>query len=442
MDNNDATTTVAAAADAAVVANNNNDNTNNNGRCSVRNCKVQNAEKIQCSGADCRRFAHMICYQGSILMKDSNQRPLPAGCVACCKRCNERANKVILGEEEEMNKRKWESDGKNGANDPHTSMKILLDWWLEEGNYSKFCGKNNEGVKKTQFAARLANKMTAETMSTRSAKQVLSKIGHLEKAWRSAHNFATSETGAGILETDGEQTFKEIVLSKCPYYYELLDIMADRASSNPKCTSYDVLSSNDEDDDVTASNNGSNVINNNNDAEVGSNANGLSELSSDELETPEDTGKRRHSTSVASASSNKRNKRISRIDQKRSSGSLFTNTIDLLNEKNDNRGKKFEETKRHNQSLERHHHFLETVEDRKLAVEDRKLALEERKFEFMSKQTSKQRKNEELNYTANLVQKYHEWKKHGMTDKQILRINPDLKVVVDALNAESDDDDS
>jgi hypothetical protein len=27
--------------------------------------------------------------------------------------------------------------------------------------------------------------------------------------------------------------------NKCPYYFDLMDVMADRASSKPKCTSYD-----------------------------------------------------------------------------------------------------------------------------------------------------------------------------------------------------------
>jgi hypothetical protein len=58
---------------------------------------------------------------------------------------------------------KWNGDGKNGLDDPHTSMRILLDWWTTEGNYSRFCGKHNDGIKKIQFASSLANTMTEET---------------------------------------------------------------------------------------------------------------------------------------------------------------------------------------------------------------------------------------------------------------------------------------
>jgi hypothetical protein len=52
---------------------------------------------------------------------------------------------------------------------------------MEEGNYSKFCGKNNDGIRKKQVAAILAEKMTKETISTRDAKSVLCKIQHIER---------------------------------------------------------------------------------------------------------------------------------------------------------------------------------------------------------------------------------------------------------------------
>jgi hypothetical protein len=136
-------------------------------------------------------------------------------------------------------------NGKNGLEDTHTSMRILLDWWTIEGNYSKFCGKHSDGIKKKEFAASLATKMIEETSSKRDPKNVMNKIQHIEKKWREAHNFATSETGAGILESDGPTSFEEFVKGKCPYYYDLLDVMQDRASTAPKITNYEE----DEDDD-------------------------------------------------------------------------------------------------------------------------------------------------------------------------------------------------
>jgi hypothetical protein len=47
-----------------------------------------------------------------------------------------------------IRKPSWNNDGANGQGDPNTSEKILLDWLTDEGNYSKYRGKNNNGIKK------------------------------------------------------------------------------------------------------------------------------------------------------------------------------------------------------------------------------------------------------------------------------------------------------
>jgi hypothetical protein len=65
----------------------------------------------------------------------------------------------------------------------------------------------------------------------RNAKQAMDKIARVEESFRSAHEFATSQTGADIQEREGEQTFKDLVQRKCSYYYDLLDVMVDRAST-------------------------------------------------------------------------------------------------------------------------------------------------------------------------------------------------------------------
>lgn len=210
-------------------------------KCSYRSCKVKGAEKEACAASDCSKLCHVMCFQGLLLNKQ-NLPPLPGGRVVCTKKCYAKAQKELSGggEDQEGGRQgKWDSDGKNGPEDTHTSMRILLDWWTTEGNYSKFCGKHNDGIKKKEFAASLATKMTEETSTKRDSKNVLNKIQHIEKKWREAHNFATSETGAGILESDGAASFEELVKGKCPYYYDLLEVMQDRASTAPKITNYE-----------------------------------------------------------------------------------------------------------------------------------------------------------------------------------------------------------
>ena len=73
--------------------------------------------------------------------------------------------------------------------------------------------------------------------------------------------------------------------------------------------------------------------------------------------------------------------------------------------------------------------MMTTVEQVKWRMEQIRLSMAEKKLHLLSTQT----KNDELNYRANLVNQYMLWKQQGMTDKQILRIYPDTKVVIDAL---------
>jgi hypothetical protein len=151
-------------------------------------------------------------------------------------RCYQSVIRALSGND--SSRGKWDKDGKNGVDDPHTSIHILLGWITTQGNYSKYCGKDNNGVRKQHFATILANKMTKETSSERNAKQVQEKIRQLEESFREAHVFETSETGTGIQSEQGNETFQGIVKKKCPSYYEMSDIIADRSSTEPKATNY------------------------------------------------------------------------------------------------------------------------------------------------------------------------------------------------------------
>jgi hypothetical protein len=195
---------------------------------------------LECSASGCDRKVHLMCYQGLLVEKFKDVHALPDGRAACTKRCHLKAAKELSGGGEDPDggsrKGNWDCDGKGGLDDPHTSVRILIDWWMSEGNYAKNCGKNNQGVKKIQYANKLAEKMSNETNTKRDGKNVLSKIQHIERTFKEAHIFATSETGAGTREQD-EESFKEAVMRKCPFYYDLLEVMSDMASSKPKATS-------------------------------------------------------------------------------------------------------------------------------------------------------------------------------------------------------------
>ena len=74
------------------------------------------------------------------------------------KTCHQRAKRAIERDAapSDGSRIPFNKDGKNGPNNPNNSEKIIIDWLMTPGNYEKFRGKNNNGVKKKQFAAIIA----------------------------------------------------------------------------------------------------------------------------------------------------------------------------------------------------------------------------------------------------------------------------------------------
>jgi hypothetical protein len=204
--------------------------------------------------------------------------------------------------------------------------------------------------------------MSKLTSSKRTAKNVKHKIEHIERSWRKAHNFATSETGAGDLN-ENEGTFKDTVLEKCLHYYDLLEVMQDRASSKPKFTNYD-LESHSEDDD---------------EEEEDDAASALSEESGGTKQTSTSSGTKQTSTSKTSTTSKKR---------KTASLLMDDSAVAALSAGNKALEQRFNELARHNKVVEN--------------MEVKRFALEEKKYNQMAWQG----KNDELNYKMNLLHKY------------------------------------
>ena len=64
----------------------------------------------------------------------------------------------------------------------------------------------------------------------------------MEKQFRVAHNFANSQTGAGIEEGD-PHSFDEAIVKKCVHYFDLLEIMGFRSGAKPMATTDEDLES-------------------------------------------------------------------------------------------------------------------------------------------------------------------------------------------------------
>ena len=70
----------------------------------------------------------------------------------------------------------------------------------------------------------------------RSAEAVVKKIQDTEGKFITAHDWANN-TGQGVKERDGMDTFEDCVRKRCPWYFELLPIVGDRSKARPRVTS-------------------------------------------------------------------------------------------------------------------------------------------------------------------------------------------------------------
>ena len=412
-------------------------------KCAFRSCPVRQPgpQMVACGANKCDKKVHLMCYQ-MLLLEKHNVAALSDGKVACTKKCYEKISKVGDKDDDDTRKGNWDSDGKQGPQDPHTSMKILLDWWLEEGNYSKYRGKNNDGLKKSQFCEMLALKMTNETSTTRTAKNVKSKIEHIERSFKKAHNFATSETGAGIKDSD-EGRFEDLVRKECSVYYDILDVMQDRASCKPKATNYEDFTVDDEIEmlECTGNTNDANdacsEMSGDDDDRAGLSVAGVSvaNASTDGVSVAASSASKRPASAIKATAS--RSGKKQRTAKKSPPSTLLDDELSMaMAESTRVAGNRFSEMQRHNQVLEdieRGRYDLERKRDER---EARRLELEQTRMESLQWK----QKSEQLDYQIKLVNKYHEIKlKYNWSDDQILRHFPSMKSVIENMNVTEGD---
>jgi hypothetical protein len=362
----------------------------------------------------------MTCYQGAILMvKDGDDLPpLPDFKVAHSKTCYHAVMKALTKTNPRSN---WTGDGLKGADDPNTSMKILIDWFQTEGNYTRYRGKGNNGVTKMQFASLLASKMAKETTSKdRNAKQVMDKISQVEDSFKNAHDFATSQTGAGIQERDGETHFKELVKKRFSYYYELLDVMVDRAATEPKITnlnpaSLDTSSSDDDDSDKE-------------DREDRQEPVVVDQQQTTVSPLGDGAASARGSANNSVASSRKSNSK--KDTRKRNNILMDDETVQMLSTAQNMSRQKTEEMHRHNRQIEAVERSKLELQKKQEEREDVRLNLERQRFESQQWKG----KVDQLDYKVRLVKECQALKSQGLTKEQILTLFPEMKDVLEALD--------
>ena len=199
--------------------------------CSIQHCKGKSTSDhplLECANEGCTRKVHKECCLGRIL----NRNKLDfAGQLFCTKKCYDAFEKANSNAQ----RMAWHKDGKPGVDGKFgpSSMAILLEWWTVDGGekYNKFRGgTENRGMTKKDMAEALAKEMNDKgVVHRRTAKQVLQQISTMEQNMRAAMDFSETETGQGLQDND-IGTYKDQVLKRCKYYYELIDIVKDRGN--------------------------------------------------------------------------------------------------------------------------------------------------------------------------------------------------------------------
>ena len=267
-------------------------------KCSRRGCHLPPSYlPLPCANQACNKAMHLVCCQKFVFGVHSLQpliSPVPGShAITCTKKCY---FKVAKNQNTTSSTRTvpthlavsnntvpthlaipdntrlpWNRDGQNGPQDPNHSEAILIDWLTTPGNYEKYRGSGNGGRRKIHFATMISSKIKdAGVRKPRTPKDVQNKIEYVEKCFRSAHDWAHTETGEGLRESD-TGTYEEALLRKCPWYFDILEIFEDRANARPLHTTEDMFqqgASTDDDDGSNVNHCDSNVIDLNKDDET------------------------------------------------------------------------------------------------------------------------------------------------------------------------------
>jgi hypothetical protein len=184
----------------------------------------------------CSNYIHVGCSSKILAAFQSNAKNKKESDVTfletdavCGKRCYNKIIKARTAKPPPRLKvsRFWNNDGTTPF---VNSMSVLMDWITTEGNYSRWRGGDKQsGATKKTLPSLIAEKIQEEAGTERTGKDVQNKIVSIESQYRCAADWLAN-TGQGV--TDKTQ-LRTAVLERCPHYYDLYDIMEDRASTRP-----------------------------------------------------------------------------------------------------------------------------------------------------------------------------------------------------------------
>lgn len=243
-------------------------------KCSIRGCKFGNNpnEPTQtCDATNCDRKIHYQCFEHIIKRKnkekieelglDEEHMEGKGFCtLACFKRY---ASSVEAGE-------RWHNDGKRGKGDQNCSENLLVRLFLSNNvQYGRF--RDPVPLKKTDICQLWADKINSYGVQVeRTAHQVQCHVEAIEKQMRAAIDFADSETGVGLQETDPDSWDRAILL-KCKFYHQLKPVFIERAGMTPSATTNDILDGSSSSDSDSSDSNSSDSDNSDGEAEFSDN---------------------------------------------------------------------------------------------------------------------------------------------------------------------------
>lgn len=207
----------------------------------------------------CNRFVHEDCYTKNFLHKnrltehfDPNAAfGFPLLSVACTKSHYTYGKKQFSVDIKSRNV-PWDKDGPNGPTDPNNSMKAIIDLCFSPGNYRLWRGDTVTGLTKTVRSKIYSQRIKERgILKEREPDAIRAFISRMEGSWRETNDWANN-TGDGVLESQGKVTFDQILVKKCPWYFDIYDVMVDCASSSPIFNSDTAFGSGDEEDNDTS----------------------------------------------------------------------------------------------------------------------------------------------------------------------------------------------
>ena len=186
------------------------------------------------------------------------------------------------------------------------------------------------------------------------------------------------------------------------YYYDLLPIMQDRASSEPKITSYDL----DDDDDE---NENDEIKEDDDMSDISDGEGGTKSIRSVGSKTSASKSVATKRT-VSSSSTKKKKPRRGRLK----TTLMDDDTLTLLSDSKKANEERMKEVARHNKAVE--------------SMEQQKFELEKQKVDSMSWKG----KSDQLEYKMNLLGRFEELTARGWTSEQIVRFFPDMAEIAAA----------